>query len=280
MERGLYKFSDGRVFFDIGKGCGNSCKYCYLEDANEQQTLYSYSDIERCINEIVKNPNFVSGNKGTIISFCPHTEPLKSVASAKLLLHVIDRFAPYGNYMQFATKEILYDFFINEINNVTTDGQVTAFISISSLEHQKAIEPLASDYLKRVENVEKLRNSKMRSCIYLKPFLFQIADFEILKQLIVHTKPDAVCIGIVYNKVNTNKYGYLMHPTEQNMVSQGINQLMIKFTEILKQSSDIPVYYTSTCVIAGINRFTNTVQIPKALCVSCNEECMREKWQK
>ena len=275
----LFKFADNRVFIDIGEGCGNACKYCYLDDADKPQKVFNHNMIDDCIQEILSNPEFKPGKTGTIISFCPHTEPFKSSFSTKAMIFAIRKLAPYKNLMQLATKEIIPDFFITEVNDILDDRQLTAFISVSSLEKQSCLEPFASDYRKRFENINKLRGSKVKGCIYLKPFLFEEKEFESLFRLIKEVNPDAVCIGIVYSHFEKQTTEFLKHPTEDSLLSKGTNDKMHKFCNYIK-CANIPVHFTSTCVIAQLNYLWNNVSIPQELCVSCSEECVKRKWDR
>lgn len=272
-----FKFADNRVFIDIGEGCGNACKYCYLDDSDKPQKVFDYNKIYNCIQEILINPKFKPGKKGTIISFCPHTEPFKSSLSTKAMLFAIKKLAPYKNLMQLATKETIPDFFITAVNDMLDNGQLTAFISISSLEMQNYFEPFASDYRKRFENINNLRGSKVNGCIYLKPFLFKEEEFENLLRSIKEVKPDAVCIGILYTHLENQTTEFLKHPTEDNLLSKGTNEEMHDFYNYIK-SANIPIFFTSTCVIAYLNHIWNDVTIPQDLCVNCNEECFKQKW--
>lgn len=238
----LFKFVDNRVFIDIGEGCGNACKYCYLDDSDKPQKVYNYDIIDNCIQEILINPDFRPGKKGTVISFCPHTEPFKSLLSTKAMLFAIKKLAPYQNLMQLATKETIPDFFIAEINDVLDNGQLTAFISISSLEMQNYFEPFASDCRKRFDNINKLRGSKINGCIYLKPFLFKEEEFENLLRSIKDVKPDAVCIGIVYTHLENQTTQFLKHPAEDNLLSKGISGEMHGFYNYI-EPTNIPVFY-------------------------------------
>lgn len=275
----LFKFANNRVFIDIGKGCGNACKYCYLDDADKPQKVFNYNMIDDCIQEILSNPEFKPGKTGTIISFCPHTEPFKSSFSTKAMIFAIRKLAPYKNLMQLATKEIIPDFFITEANDILDDKQLTVFISVSSLEKQSSLEPFASDYHKRFENINKLRGSKVKGCIYLKPFLFEEKEFEILFRLIKKVNPDAVCIGIVYSHFEKQTTEFLKHPTEDSLSSKGTNDKMHEFYNYIK-GLNIPVHFTSTCVIAQLNNLWNNVSIPQELCVSCSEKCVKRKWDR
>lgn len=274
----LYQFADNRVFIDVGMGCGNACKYCYLDDAAEQQHIFEDNEIHECIEEILKSSKFKIGKTGTVISLCPHTEPFKSIASTRALLYIIREFSPYKNLIQLATKEIIPDFFIAEANEILDDGQLIVFISFSSLEKQSYYEPFASDFHKRIENINKLRGCKIKGCIYLKPFLFEEREFEILSKLIIEVKPDAVCIGTAYAHLANKVTKLYKHPTEENLLSQGKSEKMLKFYNVISKNN-IPVQFTSTCVIAQLNCLWNNVSIPQALCVGCNEECVKRKWE-
>lgn len=275
----LYQFADNRVFIDTGRGCGNACKYCYLADAAEPQHIFEHNVIHECIEEIFTSPEFKPGRTGTVISFCPHTEPFKSIASARALLYIMRKLAPYKNLMQLATKEIIPDCFIAEANEILDDGQLTAFVSVASLKNQNYLEPFASDFHKRFENIKKLHGSKIKGCIYLKPFLFEESEFEKLSESIIEVRPDAVCIGIMYIHLANEVTELYKHPTEENLLSKGTSKKMSRFFDIIKQMH-IPVQFTSTCVVAQLNQIWNNVSIPQELCVSCNEECVKRKWER
>lgn len=276
----LYQFVDNRVFIDIGEGCGNACKYCYLSNAAESQIVFNDNTILSNVEEIIGDSQFKSGKTGTIISFCPHTEPFKSRFSAEALLYTIKQFAPYQNLMQLATKEIIPDFFITEVNKLLSDGQLTVFISVSSLEKQGYLEPFASDFHVRFQNVNRLQGSRIKSCIYLKPFLFAETEFEYLTKLIIESRPDAVCIGVVYTHQEIQDADALKHPTENGLLSEGTNEKMIKFYNHISEYTYIPIHFTSTCVIAQLSCIKNDVLIPRQLCVNCDKECVIRKWDK
>ena len=273
----LYQFADKRVFIDTGKGCGNACKYCYLDDAAKPQHIFGHTVIHECIEEIFTSSEFKPGKTGTIISFCPHTEPFKSMASTEILLYTMSKLAPYKNLMQLATKEIIPDRFIAKANEILDDGQLTVFISVASLNKQSYLEPFASDFHNRFENINKLYGSKIKRCVYLKPFLFEESEFEKLSKLIIEVRPDAVCIGIVYAHLTGETTELYKHPTEENLLSKGTSKKMFSFFDIIKQTN-IPVHFTSTCAIAQLNQVYNNVLIPQELCISCNEECVKRKW--
>lgn len=274
----MFQFVDNRVFIDIGRGCGNACKYCYLEDSSVLQTVFDNATISECIQKILKSPKFRPGKFGTIVSFCPHTEPFKSKDSAEMLLFAIKELASYENLMQFATKELIPDFFIKGVDKVSYDGQITAFISISSLDKQEYYEPFAKNISERLENINNLHKSKIRGCVYLKPFLFDEMEFERLSELIREVSPDAICIGVIYSYLEKQDNEIFSHPTEKNLFTKGKNEKMLKFYDCFLKSTHTPVYFTSTCVVAKLNNIYNNAIIPKDLCIGCSKECVQKKW--
>ncbi len=68
----LLIYEQDRIFIDVAyRGCGNGCKYCYVESAADKQELADYSDLDAVCDFILNWPLC----KAPIISFCPRTEP-------------------------------------------------------------------------------------------------------------------------------------------------------------------------------------------------------------
>lgn len=267
----MFKFVDGRVFIDIGEGCGNACTYCYVKDKDKPQIVYAEDRIKAELKIITADSRFIPGI--TIVALCPHTEPFKSIASANCILIIVKTIAPMGNIIQIATKEIVPAFFLEESKKFVSPNQLILFISCSCFTEASQFEPFAVDYGSRLKNIEICHQYGFRSVLYLKPFLLSDVDIIILEKELRRYHPDSVCLGITYQM---NKQGEYHHPTNIEITSNGINERMYYCAERIQLN--VPVFYTSTCAIAWINGVINNVSIPKKLCVNCNPECCKEKW--
>lgn len=269
----IFSFSDGRVFIDIAHGCGNGCSYCYCRSANEKQVVYSEKELDMAVKTIFANSQFIRGKTGTLVSFCPHTETFKSCESTKALLSVIEHFLQFDNRIQISTKEVIPDSFIETVMGFNIKmGQITIFTSISSLNNHKDYEPNTPDVITRLENIVRLRDTNIKSCLYIKPFLMLENDMEETIKIINDLAPDTVCIGVYYKQGEVGKY---RHPTDDTISSKGINNGMSMF--IKKYNSKTPLFLTSSCVVAYLNQIINNVTIPQQLCVNCKCFCKRNK---
>lgn len=267
----MFEFVEGRVFIDIGEGCGNSCTYCYVKGKSNIQVVFSSERIIEGVNKIISDSRFIPGV--TIISFCPHTEPFKTSTSVDRMLETIELLAPMGNCIQIATKEVVPDRFLEAVKKIVLPNQLMIFISCSCFMKSSQIEPYAADYKLRLANIEKCRLYGIHSVLYLKPFLLSNEDMDVLKAELKRYRPDVVCLGIIYQK---NDKGEYRHPTNGEMTSQGMDDKMYLCANMIRLYS--PVFYTSTCVNAWFNNIVNNVNIPKQLCVKCNTECFKQKW--
>lgn len=266
-------FTDNRVFVDIGKGCGFACEYCYCDEAKMKQEPYSEYDIKKMVDYISDHSKFKKGLAGTVISLCPHTEPLMTEKSRTLVLYLIKKLAPYGNMIQIATKAIIPESFLEEINNFTQKGQLVIFVSISSIFHAKENEPYSPSLEDRLDNIRKCNKYGVSNCLYVKPFFIKgKEEHDELNKVIERYKPQTVCTGIVYDE--NNVAGDFLHPTNSNISSKGINNEMVSF----RNNNPRQKFLTSSCVLASINNVVNNVDIPQDLCVKCSEKCYSKKW--
>lgn len=276
-ENSNYNFMDNRVFIDIASGCGNNCSYCYISNKNQKQIVFNQEQLDLLVENILKNENFLSGSKGTLLSFSPHTEPFMNNLSIEAIIYLLKKFLPLGNRVQIATKEVLTEEIINFIKQNAVDvNQVSVFISISKVLDYRNTEPFAASINARLKNIEICKKNGIKNCLYIKPFL--VSKSEEMKKLlecIEFFDPDAICIGVFYN-VNVEKRGKA-HPTEKQLYSYGISTDMIRFMDLYNYNK--PIFLTSSCVVSYFNDCYNNVDIPSELCIGCNINCKKKgKW--
>lgn len=270
-------YSGNRLFFNITKsGCGSNCFYCYVNDSARLQNYYSKQYIEKSINYLLKDSNFIKGRNGTLVSFCPSTEPFKTVVSSFLISLPIKNIMPHGNPIQISTKEAIPTSILQLINdNMTYDGQVVLFISISSISKAQIFEPHASPISLRFSNFDICRLRNIRTCLYIKPFLQDIVEDRIqLFDLLNHFHPDAFCIGIYYKK-HTNSNAPYRHPVHKSYYSKGVSQNLSEFRLSLAENfPGIPIFLNSTCVSSYFANRTPPRQIwieDPNLCIKCRD---------
>ena len=228
------------------------------------------------VHEAIGDARFIAGSNGTLISLCPHTEPFKSNDSTNAIVEVVANILPLGNRIQISTKETVPDAFLMSIQSAEHyKGQVTVFVSVTSISDCDVYEPYAPCANVRLSNIVKLREYGILNCLYIKPFLFLKENVPALINTIEEIKPDALCVGIYYQEGSAEAFH---HPTDKTISSKGVSQGMADF--LGKYNLVIPVFTTSSCVVAYLNHSINNISIPKELCIGCQCNCGGNgKWQ-
>lgn len=275
-------FHNRRVFIDVGYGCTYGCKYCYVFNDKPTQELINEEEFISSLIFIEQNPNFIKGEKGTLISLSPNTEPFLSLKSSEYVKIVLDKFLKYGNPIQISTKSSIPNDVLYQIKtNRKHKNQVIFFVSIAIISSVKILEPFAPNINTRCENFLKLKAFDTPSCLYIKPAILQtIKDFDIFALLIQKFMPDYLCIGVFYKKQKVTFGNWLVHPVHSDYASNGIkNADIIDFAEKVYLKFQKKVFYSSICVVAYINDMLPSSDIwrltDNPLCVHCrpcNEE--------
>lgn len=270
-------FSGQRMFINITRtGCGSKCFYCYIQGADEPQDFYSEIYLKQSIMRAIESTRFIKGKEGTLISFCPNTDPFKVYDGSILVCSLLEYILPLGNPIQISTKEIIPSNIINIIKNrMIHQGQVVLFTSISSISNCQHYEPKAPPVTVRVTNFHSCRLANIHSCLYIKPFFPDIAkDKSELIELLNLTHPNAICIGIYYKKSSISDLPY-QHPVHELYRSEGVTGELLSFRNYLvSHFREIPIFLNSTCVSSFfVNR-----EPPRPiwredpnLCVGCRE---------
>jgi DNA repair photolyase len=269
-------FHNRRIFIDVGYGCTCGCKYCYVFKDKPIQELMSEEEFISSLIFIENNPNFIKGEKGTLISLSPNTEPFLSLKSSKYVKMVLDKFLKYGNPIQISTKSGIPDDILLQIQtNRKHKNQVIFFISVAVISSIKSLEPFAPNINIRNGNLLRLKAFDIPSCLYIKPAISQtIKDFELFLLLIQKYMPDYLCIGVFYEKQKEALTNRLIHPVHSDYSSNGIkNTDIIDFTEKIYLKFQKKLFYSSICVMAYANDMLPSSDIwrltDNPLCVHC-----------
>jgi DNA repair photolyase len=268
------KDEPGRVFINITvQGCGSACSYCYVTDHRGIQVFIGKEEIADSIDWLLKDERFTAGRRGTIISFCPDTEPFKNDDSCELVLQVAERLLPLGNPVQFSTKERIPQEVIDRVEAAVADrDQVVFFLSATTVTNAARIEPHAAPIEDRLGNVERLRAAGLRSCLYIKPFIPATAkDIDRFIDLVNVYMPDAVIVGILYTSRDEEGRS---HPVHQKLSSRGVDERFEEFVAKLSANTSVSLFHSAVCVNSWLLDREPSPRIwlryPE-LCVSCRE---------
>lgn len=268
-----------RVFINItSKGCGSGCSYCYVEEFRGGQVLLSVDELLAGVNQILSDPRFVCGREGTIVSFCPDTEPFKTAASAELLLIAVRAVAPLGNRMQIATKELVPSEALHVCAGLQQYfGQFVLFVSLTTF-RKLTIEPFAAPPTTRLLNFQKARLHGIASCLYIKPFISTTSlEVSLFARSIMEMRPDSICVGVLYQStMKTDSAGH--HPAHPDLVTRGLTTALKRFCADLRKHCDAPVFLTSVCASAALSKSVPRPDIRRTirtLCSDCgNQACL------
>lgn len=271
----IIRIDDQRIFIDIAReGCGNGCKYCYVDTAEKEQVLWSEKQILEGISELESMEEFRQKGKDYIVSLCPSTEPLKNENACKLIKLIIEKLARYGCFFQIATKERVKKGFLEEIDSLLVfEGQLHINLSINCFSLSQKLEPNAipaEERIKNVANISELVNIK--SCILIKPFIAATYDdMELFKKNLKRYLPDYVCIGISFFKNHCVNEKDNQDFFEEHFANQDTEKIYL-FMKELENALGMPVYPSTLCVINQYSRGFIKPNISRTrLCNQCGK---------
>jgi hypothetical protein len=240
----------GRIFVDIATdGCGSGCTYCYITEPHRNQTLVNKLELKSIIKHIDK---LIS--KNDILSFCPNTEPLKSVDSRSYILNIIENFKERDVVFQISTKEFISKEFLENLNLLNTKNPIEILISIPLLEGIDKHEPNAGKLVERLENFKSIGGFKnLRSCLYIKPFNnLNIQYKDQYVDIINNFCPDDICIGLSFSKDLISPCSTLHDFTKAKELLEVTDMNVIfAFAEYLRQRTCKKIFYSSVCVLTN-----------------------------
>lgn len=177
-----------RIFINTALGCDSKCKFCYLPSqsfpiGNRPKLSISF---DQAIKELINHPQFIIGKFGTILSIGCYSE-CWSRHNKSTTIELIKSLMTLGNPIQLATKRIISKEELIQLNrDVIWKGQLTVFISSTTISEYKIWEKSTSDPYKRFNIFKESRHTRIPVCLYLKPILpnITIKDIEIYAKYI------------------------------------------------------------------------------------------------
>lgn len=172
-----------RIFLNTALGCESKCKFCYLPSqnyiiGNKPKISINFEEI---IKKLLSHSNFIKGKFGTVLSIGCYSE-CWSKNNKKITIELIKSLINLGNPIQLATKRIISKEEFYDLNSaVLWKGQLTIFISSTTVSNYKEWEKSTSNPYKRFSIFTENLDAKIPLCLYLKPILpnITIKDTEI-----------------------------------------------------------------------------------------------------
>ena len=172
-----------RIFLNTALGCESKCKFCYLPSQNYNignKPKLSISS-EEIIKKLLSHSSFIKGKFGTVLSIGCYSE-CWSNNNKKTTINLIKSLINLGNPIQLATKRIISREEFYDLNSaILWKGQLTIFISSTTVSDYKVWEKSTSDPYKRFSIFSENLKAKIPLCLYLKPILpnITIKDIDI-----------------------------------------------------------------------------------------------------
>ena len=260
-----------RTFVDIAySGCGSGCKYCYVPSASEKQVLASHEDLIKIV-DYLNNSDLKDGH---IISFCPNTEPFKSIESTGRVLFLLQRLQENRYYVQISTKEYIDDALMQELDALAKKNSIFINVSMPILSSQE-MEPGTANIEQRFSNIERIRLYPYLRCgLYIKPcFRNAVDNIERYATIISRAKPDYVCIGPAFDKNTLTPCATLHHSEDAALLIPAQKSIFLDFSEKLSLSAKCPIVYSSICAIFQTKQHKCSLGLwryDENICCSCN----------
>lgn len=161
-----------------GIGCPLQCVYCYIYSMGFKPNFKDYPlSGAQLVYALVSNENFIPGPSGTLIALGSVTEPFLPLSKKKTFEYIEFIKKYLGNPVQFSTKMSLDHRDVETLK--TLDPEISPLISVSTLSHQKLLEPLAPPVEKRFETISLLRLYGFKPFLFLRPIIPGVTDREI-----------------------------------------------------------------------------------------------------
>lgn len=296
----LPNMNDGRFFISPILGCSGACSYCYLGLHDYTKTRKNGLTVETARKEALKCPNFVSGEKGTIVSVGAWGDifPLDREDLIIYSVNYIKDLLSWGNPMQIMSKNSLKQELVEEITSaVRYPGQLLYSTTITTLDHWQKIEPCTSSPLERLNTCSRFHEYGIPTNVLLKPFIPQMTGVEIeqISDALLKYKIDYCTVGILYldekiaNRISKNpvikdlitdldiETNHLDCDGNAQLNATGTKKLMT-YVEFLKKKG-IRSFLKSSCVNANVLRIknqSNYYEDHNSYCIDCGN-CERNK---
>ena len=187
-----------RVFVNPVLGCDSNCSYCYLGsqglELGKKTAPPMSSDF--LIDGLLSFPGFVKGRYGSIVSVGCYSE-CWSRSNVSVTKEFLSKALDFGNPIQFATKREVLEEQLAEISgSIKWSGQLSLFISCSSISKWNEYEKGTSRPIDRFKHISKLISLGVMVCLYIKPVIDSVtlADLSLFCDVIEREKC-AVVVG-------------------------------------------------------------------------------------
>lgn len=236
-----------RVFLNTNLGCSSVCSYCYLPELDLKVGTKKKNKmaIDHLINALENSDFFVPGKHGSILSIGCYSECWDS-ANVRDTIELLLKLIPYKNPIQLSTKRQIVKSDLDPVlAKIIWEGQLSIYISNSTISHWKEYEQKTCDPKNRFRSFEisKLQNIPMY--LYIKPVLPGITIKDLNKYIKIIEEYN---INVIIGEMFTSTRSAIKAPIGNNRLfydnskDRNTQEFEILYNELSKYAN---VYYSS-----------------------------------
>ena len=188
-----------RIFVNCALGCSSNCSFCYLPKIGLQTGIPVKPALSasQLAHYLLNHSEFQSGYSGTIISLGCFTECLDPRLSPTMT-QFIQMVAKQGNPIQIATKRIVTEDILSNVRPYQSwTGQISWFISCSTITHSQTWEKGTSNPQRRLSSLYLLVDHGFPTFLYIKPVIpnVTVQDISRYHHALISTEASVVLGG-------------------------------------------------------------------------------------
>ena len=235
--------SSQRLFVNTSLGCNSSCSYCYLpllhlSIGKKVQNTITFKEL---LNRILEFKLLKIGPEGTIISIGCYSECWDK-QNRETTKSLISYFLSKGNPVQFATKrQIDWRELVFLKNEIQWPGQLSVFISCTTVSNWEIYEQGTSPPEKRFSGFMISQKLSIPTCLYIKPVLKGVTfkDKKYFSEVMTKYNVPAV-VGSRFSNLSSEK----LAPVGNGKLYYHFDSEEIKLAHYLQQFGEVYEFST------------------------------------
>lgn len=266
-------------------GCSAGCLYCYVPKRRVKTTSLSGKEMAF---SLLRSPFFFPGRHGTFLALGSITDPFLPRVRKSSFEIIRACQASLGNPLQIATKQVLPNDTIRDINL----SQVCLLVSFSSLKMAESLEPRVPSPQDRLEFLKAIHEKGGNPFVFLRPIIPGVTNEETHEWIraVKETSVKGVVLGSLrLNLATFKRLEESIDVTEikkrlpASRLAKGFQHI---YTQDLKQelsrqirTMGVQPFHSACCANAASHDLTcvNACWKNSRICTNCLNQCSNHK---